>query len=602
VEVSLNGVDFSTSGRRFEYVHSAEIITVSPTSGVIGGGTDVIVTGENFIASHNLRCRFGENEVPAEYMQSNKLKCTTPPGRDGEVVISVSNNKLDFESSTTFFRYADLPVIGMVSHRNVSMSGNSTVVVNGVGFTGDDSMSCLFQYYDELAKKNVSQIVMVKSQNNTSLECNAPTINPGDALEAAATLSISRNSQEFSSPYEMRYIRRPKLTGVFPKHIQPGLLSIVNITGGMFVNTFDLFCHYSGGIPSHRAVFVSETELRCGVFIPLSWDTFHSEITIRVTNNIQEMSLEKLRIRVLATPKVLLYSPRLGSENGHTAVKIKGSGFSMNNYTCEFGNVLVPGEWRDENTIFCISPPHAPESNLSLSVIGHAGKLPFSNDNLEDMSFSYFATYTISSFFPQRGTTKGSTQVTLSGTGFFDAAGLSCKFGSVTVPATFKSSVSLACMSPPHSEGFVKLSVSMNGQDYQHDLFNFSYEAPASVQSVNPTYGPLNGGITVIVVGEGFKATGVNLLCRFGENVTTFARYITPTKVSCVLPPGQVGIIAVEVTTNGEEYSADGVQFSYRQSAIVHTVFPTIGPTTGGTQIVVRGEHFSNMGNLTCKF
>merc|ERR1711871_1517414 len=77
----------------------------------------------------------------------------------GEVMISISNNILAFESSAVTFRYADLPIITSVSRQNISMSGNSTVVVNGSGFSGDDLMSCKFQYFDMLSKTNVSALV-----------------------------------------------------------------------------------------------------------------------------------------------------------------------------------------------------------------------------------------------------------------------------------------------------------------------------------------------------------------------------------------------------------------------------------------------------------
>ena len=76
VEVSLGeaGV-MSRSGVQVEYSAVGRVASVSPSSGIVTGGTMVTVVGEGFMAGHTA-CRFGSGSgVMAEVLSSTEARC-----------------------------------------------------------------------------------------------------------------------------------------------------------------------------------------------------------------------------------------------------------------------------------------------------------------------------------------------------------------------------------------------------------------------------------------------------------------------------------------------------------------------------------------------
>eukprot|EP00126_Sphaerothecum_destruens_P011154 Sdes_comp20866_c0_seq1m17759 len=69
----------------------------------------------------------------------------------------------------------------------------------------------------------------------------------------------------------------------------------------------------------------------------------------------------------------------------------------------------------------------------------------------------------------------GGTFVQVHGTGFQNIQTLSCKFGSISVPASFHSATLITCSAPPHSPGVVAVEVSLNGNQFTNSLVFFTY-------------------------------------------------------------------------------------------------------------------------------
>ena len=62
------------------------------------------------------------------------------------------------------------------------------------------------------------------------------------------------------------------------------------------------------------------------------------------------------------------------------------------------------------------------------------------------------------------------------------------------------------------------------------------------------------------------------------------------------------GVVSLEVTQNGQDFTSDALTFEYRPVASVHTLEPAHGPVYGGTEVLVRGEGFMNSALLACRF
>ena len=88
LEVSLNRFDFTDQGARFAYEAPLHVLAVEPSWGPILGGTLVRVIGGRFREGADadgadgaslLRCRFGDDEVPARWHSPSELSCVAPP-------------------------------------------------------------------------------------------------------------------------------------------------------------------------------------------------------------------------------------------------------------------------------------------------------------------------------------------------------------------------------------------------------------------------------------------------------------------------------------------------------------------------------------------
>ncbi|GLE05145.1 hypothetical protein PINS_up014133 [Pythium insidiosum] len=62
------------------------------------------------------------------------------------------------------------------------------------------------------------------------------------------------------------------------------------------------------------------------------------------------------------------------------------------------------------------------------------------------------------------------------------------------------------------------------------------------------------------------------------------------------------GQVAVEVSSNGQDYSSSGVVFQYTPTPEVRELRPAHGPLTGGTEVLVVGSNFQNTSALRCRF
>ena len=159
--------------------------------------------------------------------------------------------------------------------------------------------------------------------------------------------------------------------------------------------------------------------------------------------------------------------------------------------------------------------------------------------------------------------------------------------------------------SPPSSSAGTRgVSLSANGQQFtRSDGTLFTYRPVAAVSSVWPVGGASEGGTPLTVLGGGFssaaEAMGA-LRCRFNATVVS-AAYVSEAAVVCNSTASAAGHATVEVSTNGHEYTTDGVHFEF-VSLVVHGVAPWSGPALGGTVVTIGGSRLAHAGALACAF
>ena len=140
----------------------------------------------------------------------------------------------------------------------------------------------------------------------------------------------------------------------------------------------------------------------------------------------------------------------------------------------------------------------------------------------------------------------------------------------------------------------------------------FRYYQQPTVTGLAPSGGPIIGGTGVTVIGSGFTVFSDPLRtpkCKFGEYIVE-ARVDSDTNMYCTTPDTlQPGYVSVAVSLNevdftkpsmGRQYS---IPFLYYNPPQVQRLFPSSGPSRGGTTVFVIGEGFLQLPSApACRF
>ena len=169
------------------------------------------------------------------------------------------------------------------------------------------------------------------------------------------------------------------------------------------------------------------------------------------------------------------------------------------------------------------------------------------------------------------------------------------------------------------------MAVALNGDDFTHGAIgsvNYSF-TDDSIRALTPNGTSEGGGTLVEVGGHGLLGGGL-YLCSFGPAGTVPA-YVDAAdgRVFCLAPPwppaaavpdGYLddgidydpydggGAVAdagnysrrlstsVELSTNGVDFTASGLNFTYHAPPRLTALEPTVGPSAGDTDVVIHGD------------
>jgi hypothetical protein len=116
-----------------------------------------------------------------------------------------------------------------------------------------------------------------------------------------------------------------------------------------------------------------------------------------------------------------------------------------------------------------------------------------------------------------------------------------------------------------------------------------------AVKTAEPASGPLAGGQTVVITGEGFLEGGAQpTLVLIGDNLAPSAVVLSDRQVQVTTPPGLApGPVDVVVFNDHGFGVASGI-YTYNPATTVTAVVPGHGPTAGGTTVTISGSGFSS--------
>jgi len=163
------------------------------------------------------------------------------------------------------------------------------------------------------------------------------------------------------------------------------------------------------------------------------------------------------------------------------------------------------------------------------------------------------------------------------------------------VRGSWLSDEAFACISPKLQAAKYDLQVDIL-TEYSKSIGIYSYHPNIQLHSLSPALGVTYGGTKVTVRGSGFIFSA-DLFCKFGELEITPATFVSPSMIFCSTPAyyGILNItssIRLQVSTNGNDFSSDSLLYQYHVPIIIHDFSPKIGPSNGGTPLVIQGAKF----------
>ena len=264
-EISLNGVDWSTTGFEYSYYEEPIMTDIYPDMGSVVGGDEIFIKGEKF-TNHTdpeeFKCRFTPvslqipaKTIKARYINSTTIMCPSPGGwsEAARMVLQVTWNGVDYDEN--HFQYSFFSI-----HRAFPRSGPSNgkggdIIVYGEGFREDTLPSC---------KLNNTQYDPI-SVNSTHIRCPMPAAEEGESYFGNVDFAVTANGISWNN-FEggFQYYEQPIVEDIDPKNGPASGMGVINFYGENFRADYplaELGCKIGNAIGP--AYFVSPRQVKC---------------------------------------------------------------------------------------------------------------------------------------------------------------------------------------------------------------------------------------------------------------------------------------------------------------------------------------------------
>ncbi len=237
-------------------------------------------------------------------------------------------------------------------------------------------------------------------------------------------------------------------------------------------------------------------------------------------------------------PTVTGLSPQSGSSAGGATVTITGSGFTGAS-AVRFGASQATGFTVVSASSITATAP-AGTGTVDVTVTTPSGTSAI----VAGDRYTYQAPPTVTKLSTKTGSAAGGTSVTITGSGFTGATGVS--FGEVSAAHfTVNSSTSITAIAPhAATAGSVDVIVtSVGGPSHPTSKDQFKYTP--SVEAVTPNSGSTLGGVSVTVTGAGFALGSTATTFKFGRAKAGSVDCTSATSCTMLVPAQGAGTVDV---------------------------------------------------------
>ena len=601
----------STSGTRFTYMDQIKVLSLTPNSGSLTGGTAIYIRAIGLEEADPtiITCHFDDLVVPVKLCAQDDsniwtCECITPSVNASDTVtLGLGlNGRQDVASVGQLFRFYKPPEILSIQPSTGFLEGGELVRVNGINFFQSPSLKCTFDGLE-------SDAILYISSNEVL--CSSPL----SRSLVTVQVQVSNNGVDFTGGKDFTYTHRPVASSVMPNSAKWNVISTISIVGKHLARVKS--CRFGNTDQAFPSFNVSNFMLSCSVppadvFLqPISSD-FRIPVFLETENTVVSTGLviryenpHPIPVDTIYEPTLIRVVPSHAASNGGQWIRVHGRNFiNRLDFKCIFGDILAPEvRYISSSEIHCMTPRHIPETVLFGVTNGEA---PF--ELFHGFNFTFIRDFSITSITPSFGSIHGGVKVTLYGS--FPTTGgnnVVCKFGLYGVAnGEIVTQNQITCNSPKASNAdTVELSVSMDGgENFSQSTYWFSYELEAELLEITPNYGYRFTNTTSIILirGKNFKNM-TDLKCLFGE-VETPARFISHEKVSCIYPPSvDLGKVIVRVFVKRDTLPSSWRYFEYIDPPFITSYAPHFGGASlGVSETIIRGRRFSDLVQHYCMF
>ena len=538
-------------------------------------------------------------------------------------------------------QFSSLPYILDVAPRVVSTYGGASIDITAKYFS-QDVLFCLIS----------DSVVRVSRLSGSLMRCTVPVLSQG-----SHSVSVMTSAGLVSNPLNINVL--PALIPVSASPNVGGVLGGTVVTVQLATDATSgptsVYCSF-GGVIVPATVKSLGTVLCTAPAFELASSSVNLvsgvKVDLSVAVNTEEFYFS-VQFTYVRTAVVYWLAPAyVLAHTGFEWVAVRGSGL-LPTARCKLNSFPCESKFVSDTTLMCRTPmlneldPATTQLTLSLA-----------NDGVTyvdtGISLTVAPRPVVALVTPSYSVTLTDTMITVLGSGFDQSFSLRCFFISaaqvepMSSQAVITSTSLLRCPVPRGlSAASYVLTVSTTADlsappsNTRSNVFDV-YDAPL-IERIYPNVaaeGVFSGvagagtGVTVTVVGRGFFSAGAEKCVWLSANtapgdtpkpiLSVPARIVAANVAQCALPVSlsTLDVVRSEVLAPGEYYlqiSWNGQDFNtsavtQTSSSVVQTlftvfcapnvtsVFPSHGPSVGGTPLTLKGTNFLNVSDIKCEF
>ncbi|XP_042639560.1 fibrocystin-L [Orycteropus afer afer] len=324
-------------------VSSPAEASVSPTSGSIGGGTVLVITGNGFYPGKTIVI-VGDNPCEIISVNSSEVYCSTPAGEAATVDVKIFVSAVAYPPLSYTYALEDTPVLGTI----VPSRGPPGTEIQITGFNFGVDILEVSVMIDNI-QCNVTMV------NDSVLHCIV-----GD--HAGGTFPVTMHHKTKGSAVSTVLFEYPlAIQNIHPSQGSFGGGQTMTVTGTGFnpQNSTVLVCDSECTIDRLRSNY---TNLLCKI-PPNNGRGPEQACEVSVVNGKDlSQSTTPFTYNVSLTPLITEIAPKKGSTAGGTRLTVMGSGFSedMQDVHVTIAEAQCDVVYSNNTHIICMTNAHAP--------------------------------------------------------------------------------------------------------------------------------------------------------------------------------------------------------------------------------------------------